>query len=100
MNHRDGGTLLHFRAVAAGGDLFFQRTLADLAHAFAEDRLPALRTTAVAVDMLRQDGGVVQLGPKFGGLFAQSLVVVFCGDKGIALFAVYTAAGNVQSHDN
>ena len=100
MNHPDGGAMLHFRAVAAGDNPFFQRTLADMAHAFAENSLPALRTAAVAVDMLRRDGGAVQLGPKLGGLFAQGLVVVFCGDKGIALFAVNAAAGNVQSHDN
>ena len=52
MNHPDGGAMLHFRAVAAGGNPFFQRTLADLAHAFAENSLPALRTAAVAVDIL------------------------------------------------
>ena len=100
MNHPDGGAMLHFRTFTAGGNLFFQRALANPAQAFAEDSLTAVGAAAVAVDMFRQYGGVVQLGPQSGGLFAQGLVVVAGGEVGVALFAVDASIGNHVFHGN
>ena len=93
-NHRSKGrALLHFQTLAAGGYAFFQRTLADGTQTFAVNRLSPVDAAAVAIDMLWQNGRIVQLRPKLGGLLTEHLVVVFRGDVSIALLAIQAANG-------
>ena len=50
-------------ASAASLEAFAQCALANLAQAVTEYGFPTIHSAAVAVDMLRQDGGIVQLRP-------------------------------------
>ena len=86
------------RAVATGLIAFAYSTLANLAQGAAEQSLGPVHPAAFAVDMLRHDGRIVQLGPQFRGLLSQRLVIVLSGDKGVALLAVQAADSNQFLH--
>ena len=92
------GQALHLRAVAAGGCASLPGAAADGAELFAEHGFGPVCAAALTVDMLGQNGRVVQFRPEFGGLFPQRLIVMKRGDIGVALFAVQPAVSDVGSH--
>ena len=63
-----------------------------------ENGFTSVHAATVTVDVLRQDGGIVQFGPQLCCLFPQCLVIVLCGNVGIALLTVQPADGNMILH--
>ena len=64
----------------------------------AENGFTSVHAATVTVDVLRQDGGIVQFGPQLCRLFPQCLVIVLRGNVGIALLTVQPADGNMILH--
>ena len=82
----DLGAGFFFGASAAGPEAFGRCALAYFTQGAAEERLSPVHPASFAIDMLRQDSGVVQFRPQLRGLLPKGLVIVFRGDIGIALF--------------
>ena len=64
----------------------------------AENGFMSVHAATVTVDVLRQDGGIVQFGPQLCRLFLQSLIIVLRGNVAIALLTVQPADGNMILH--
>ena len=87
-NDSESRAFFFFLAVAAGRKTFLHSAFSDSADTFAENSLYSVCAASVAVDMFRQNGRVVQFAPEFRRFFTQSVIVVFCCDVCVALFAV------------
>lgn len=94
----DNRTCFHVRAAAACGHAFFQRAAANLAEALAKQGFHALRSAALTVDVLGQNGRVVQLRPKFCGFLPQRLIVMEGGKVCVAGLAVQPAVSDSVVH--
>ena len=64
----------------------------------AENGFTSVHAATVTVDVLRQDGGIVQFGPQLCRLFPQCLVIVLRGNVGITLLTIQSADGNMILH--
>ena len=72
--------------------------MADAAKMITKDGLSSIYTTAITVDMLGQNWYIVQFRPQLSSLFPQCLVIVLCGNVGVALLAIQPADGNQSLH--
>lgn len=103
MNHLDGLALVHFGAQSAVIKAFFSGTLSDGAKVTAKIELHSVATATGTVDGLRRDfGSIVHLRPLLGGSLPKFIVIILCGDIGVALFTVEPTTGNhfTASHKN
>ena len=89
---------LQIVAVAAGVETLSHRTLSDLAHAVAIERLHTVGTAPHAVDHVLRDWHVVHLAPEPRRPFPKSIVIIDRGDACVALLAVQPAVANQFSH--
>ena len=64
----------------------------------AEKGLGAVHAASLAIDMFRKDGRMVQLRPEFSGSFPQRLIIVLCGNIGVALLAVKPTDASQSFH--
>ena len=85
-------------AVAASLKSLGQCAFANLTKRAAEDGFGSVHAATIAVDLLRQDGRMIQLGPKSGRLLPKNPVVILRGNVGIALLAIQPTDGNRLSH--
>lgn len=90
--------MFHFAAVAASFVALAVDALSDRAKRLTEGSLGAFDATAGAVDHLRRDFYLVELGPFLGNFFAKGVVVIDGGKPCFAFFAVKPAAGDKLIH--
>ena len=90
--------MFHFATVAASFVALAVDALSDRAKRLTEGRLGAFDATAGAVDHLRRDFYLVELGPFLGNFFAKGVVVIDGGEPCFAFFAVESAAGDKWIH--
>ena len=89
---------IHLRTVATSFIALTHGAFANTAQALTEDGLSSIYTTAITVDMLGQNWYIVQILPQLGSFLTQSLVVIFCGDVGVALLTVQPTKCNHLIH--
>ena len=92
------GACIFLRAIAASLKTFAHGTLTNLAEMVAKHGFLPAHPAAVAVDVLRQDGGIIQFSPQLGRLLAQQLVVIPGGNICVTFFAVQSANSNQFLH--
>ena len=74
-NRSNNLTIFQLRTVTAGRNALFQRTLANFTETVAKYRFHSLNAAALTVDMFRQNGSLIQLGPQFRGFFTPFMTV-------------------------
>ena len=85
---------IHLPAVGTGIQSLFPDAVMYGAELVAEGRFYALYAAACAVYHFRCDRYPVELCPQRSGFLAQSVVICYCCDSGVAFFAIQSAAAD------
>ena len=88
------GAVSPFSTIAAGGNVSAARAFAYFAQALAKHGFDPVGTASGTVDVLRQNGRIVQLAPQFCCFLTQGLVVVDRRNVCVAFFAVQPTAAD------
>ena len=88
------GAVSPFSTIAAGGNVSAARAFAYFAQALAKHGFDPVGTASGTVDVLGQNGRIVQLAPQFCRFLTQGLVVVDRRNVCVAFFAVQPTAAD------
>lgn len=88
------GAVSPFSTVAAGGNVSAARAFAYFAQALAKHGFDPVGTASGTVDVLGQNGRIVQLAPQFCCFLTQGLVIVDRRNVCVSFFAVQPTAAD------
>lgn len=93
-DNSESRAFFHSGALSAVPDTLLQCAFADGAEVFAVESFDPVSAASGAVDVFRQNCGVIQFAPQFRRFFTQGVIVVFRRDVCVALFAVKAAVAD------